>query len=273
MTPSKTYPLTWEEAVRWLCNHPDPDKRALASACYFDGTAIQAAKRFHKSLEWKAIRELLPPPSGKALDLGAGRGIASFALAKDGWSVTALDPNRSEFIGVGAIEHIAKETALPIQIAAVMAEDLPFDNESFDIVHCRQALHHAADLNNMVAEAIRVLRPGGTFLATREHVITRRSDLPAFLERHPLHHLYGGENAFTLDEYRAALHAPKPTKVEEITPYQSPINFFPDSLENERRRLSRIAGVAPEEIPDFAIKIRDHYDSLPGRLYSFRVTK
>lgn len=273
MTQTHAYPMTWEESVRWLCDHPDADKRELARACYFDGSAVDAAMRFYASEEWASIRALLPSPPGRALDIGAGRGIASYALAADGWDVVAIEPDDSAYIGAGAIEEIARATDLPIAVHRIMAEEMPFESDSFDVVHCRQALHHAANLNQMVAEAIRILKPGGTFLATREHVITRHSDLPAFLARHPLQHLYGGEHAFTLEEYRTALQVPGVSKLEEITPYQNPINFFPDSAEAERNRLSRIAGVPPEDIPDFVFKIRDHYDSTPGRLYSFRVTK
>ena len=52
----------------------------------------------------------------------------------------------------------------------------------------------------------RVLRPDGIFIAAREHVISREADLGRFLDQHPLHHLYGGENAFLLERYIGALH-------------------------------------------------------------------
>ena len=44
------------------------------------------------------------------------------------------------------------------------AEDLPFEDASFDIVTCRIAPHHFADPQTFVREGARVLRPGGTFL-------------------------------------------------------------------------------------------------------------
>ena len=53
----------------------------------------------------------------------------------------------------------------------------------------------------MCEEVARVLKPGGTFIATREHVISKKEDLPVFLANHPLHRFYGGENAFVLQKY------------------------------------------------------------------------
>ncbi len=266
------HPLSWEQAVRWLITHPEASKRELARDCYFDGTAVEAAKRFAASLEWEAVRRILPSPPGKALDLGAGRGISSFALAQDGFQVVAIEPDPSALVGAGAIGEIVVETGAPISIVSTFAEEVPFPDETFDVVHCRQALHHAGDLEKMCAEAIRVLRKGGLFIATREHVLTRESDIDAFLASHPLHLLYGGENAFTLERYSQAL-AKYTTTLEILGPTSSPINLFPSSLEEERHRLALIADVLPEEIPDFVFKVRDHFDSTPGRLYTFLAVK
>ena len=70
---------SWEEAVRWLMTQPD--KRDLAEAAYFDQSPLRAAKRYAASTEWEAIRCLLPVQTGFALDVGAGNGIVSHALA------------------------------------------------------------------------------------------------------------------------------------------------------------------------------------------------
>lgn len=274
MDDNQTFPLSWEGAVRWLLEHPDKDMRWLARACYFDETPVEAATRFADSPEWQAVRELLPlPEGGRALDLGAGRGVASFALARDGWTVDAVEPYDSDLVGIGAISEIARIADLPIDVHQVSAEGLPFEDSSFDIVHCRQALHHAADIKQMCREAHRVLKPGGVFICTREHVLSRRSDLQAFLDSHPLHRLYGGENAYTLEEYKAAFFDADLKNLEIYSPYQSIINIFPSTFEEERIRMARIAKVKPEDIKDFIFLIRDHYDQTPGRLYTFRMNK
>src|ERR1700730_6096763 len=99
--------LTWEQAVATLL--VDPRQASLARDCYFDGTALEAGQRYWASEEWQAVRRLLPEITGKALDVGAGRGIASYALARDGWSVCALEPDPSDLVGAGAIRRMIAE--------------------------------------------------------------------------------------------------------------------------------------------------------------------
>src|SRR6202040_1201267 len=123
-------------------------------------------------------------------------GISSYALARDGWRVTALEPDPSDVVGAGAIEQLAAVSNLPIEVVRDWGETLPFADATFDLVYGRQVLHHARDLRTLCAEMGRVLKSGGTFLATREHVIFRDADLAVFLAEHPLHRLYGGENAY-----------------------------------------------------------------------------
>ena len=74
---------TWEDAVSWLISQPE--QREIVQACYYDTPLKAAADRYWQSSEWQAIREFFPPCQEKALEIGAGNGIASYALAKDGW--------------------------------------------------------------------------------------------------------------------------------------------------------------------------------------------
>ena len=207
-------PISWEAAVVWLRNQPD--QAELVRACFYDDPLRDAAERYYASTEWQAVRELAGGKRGTALDLGAGRGISSYALARDGWCVCALEPDPSNVVGAGAICALAQEANLNIRVEQNWGESLPYPDASFDLVHGRQVLHHARDLDKLCREAARVLKPGGIFIATREHVISRPEDLPAFLESHPLHKLYGGEHAYLLDEYLGAITRQR-TKVDQST--------------------------------------------------------
>jgi SAM-dependent methyltransferase len=260
--------MDWENAVLSLRNQPG--QAELVRACFYDDPLISAARRFHASAEWHAVRAFLPQPGGRALDIGAGRGISTYALSQEGWRVVALEPDPSAVVGAQAIRSLSKEAGIDCEVVQEWGEKLPFEDASFDLVYCRQVLHHARDLSALCAEIGRVLRDGGTFIGTREHVISRREDLPAFLDSHPLHHLYGGENAYLLSDYTGALESAGIRLHRVINPLQSDINLYPETLEGVKRRIAqRVAMPVSKLIPDFAIRWLGHYLKVPGRLYSF----
>ena len=279
--------ITWEEAVLWL--RAQPEQQELVRACYYDDPLLEAAVRFEASEEWQAVRKILPRKAGSALDLGAGRGISSYALAKAGWQVDALEPDTSAVVGRGAIEQLAHESALPIQLLEGFAEQIPAQDEAYDLVYGRQVMHHAHNLQTMCNEIFRVLKPGGVFIATREHVISKKEDLPVFLANHALHHLYGGENAFLLKEYLAAIECAGLKIQCTYGQFDTPINYFPVSYrqwqdEIQRplakwfgRRITRLllsdafpwSGFVNGKLSSRA----SQRDQTPGRLYSFVAVK
>ncbi|WP_441255993.1 methyltransferase domain-containing protein [Tardiphaga sp. 285_C5_N1_2] len=275
--------MTWEEAVEWL--RGQPEQQVLVRACYFDDPLGEAAERFWNSEEWKAIAALLPPASGRALDMGAGRGISSYALARDGWQVTALEPDPSNLVGAGAIRMLSQATGYPIEIAAEYSERLPFADATFDVVNCRQVLHHARDLQQTCREIFRVLKPGGVMVATREHVLTRRADLDAFLQQHALHKFYGGENAFLLPEYLDAMQGAGLRVDSVMAPLDSPINYFPMTIDQQFVHCTRpVADRIGRPLTNALFDRRNPFgrflfnrlvaainarDNTPGRLYSF----
>jgi SAM-dependent methyltransferase len=258
---------TWEDAVVWLRNQPD--RSELVRACFFDDPLYEAAKRYYASTEWIAVRELLTGTHGAALDLGAGRGISSYALARDGWQVSALEPDPSDVVGAGAIRALAREAGLDIRVEEEWGESLPFPNSTFDLVHGRQVLHHARDLKRLCAEVARVLKPGGVFIATREHVISKTEDLSDFLAAHPLHSIYGGEHAYLLDEYLTAIRGSGIILTRVFNPYQSDINLYPETVAGLKRRLAKRMHVPAVLIPNCSLTVLGAVNRAPGRLYTF----
>lgn len=270
---------SWEDAVLWL--RQQPARSALVSAAYYDDPLVEACERYYRSEEWMAVRPHLALTNGIALDVGAGRGITSYALARQGFTVIALEPDPSSVVGAGAIRELANETGLAISVEENFSENLPFAASHFDLVFARAVLHHARDLRAACREIYRVLRPGGRFIAVREHVISCREDLPHFLSAHPLHWLYGGENAFLLREYVGALKAAGFSVQSVVKPLASPINYYPQTLDTLREeimaRLARLPIVGTLAGWPFRSKrlfaallpIISLMDSRPGRLYSF----
>lgn len=264
--------MTWEEAVLWLKRQPDAAE--LVRACFYDDPLSAAAERYWQCSEWQAVQQFLPASPCRALDIGAGRGIAAYALARDGYVVTALEPDPSGVVGAGAIRQLAQVTGQAIEVRETWGETLPFESASFDVIHCRQVLHHARDLSQLCLQIGRVLKPGGTFIATREHVISRKEDLPAFLDSHPLHRYYGGEHAYLLREYSDAIERAGMRLSDILNPLETPINYYPATGDELKARLARKLRIPfPRLIPDAALALAGRWINTPGRLFTFIARK
>jgi SAM-dependent methyltransferase len=278
-----THQGSWEEAVRWLRDQPGNEK--IVRDGYYDDPLIEAADRYWRSEEWVALRAILGNGPGEALDAGAGRGIASYALAMDGFNVTAFEPDPSDLVGGGAIRSLVDQTGLPIRVDENLSECLPFADKSFDVIFARAVLHHITDLPAAMNEYHRVLRPGGIFIAAREHVITDAADLPAFFASHALHDRYGGENAHPLHVYQDAIRRSGLMIERTILSLESPINYGPQSTADLNRRISdRMMPFAPlrpvvaavlgsPRLAALVYRVASRLDRRPGRHASFVVRK
>jgi SAM-dependent methyltransferase len=270
--------LTTEQAVLEL--RRNPRYADLVRDAYLGPDVEGNAARFLASEEFAAVLRLLGDRArgGSVLDVGAGTGVASYAFARSGArEVVALEPDSGDVVGQGAIRRISN--GLPITIATGVGEALPFPDARFDVVYARQVLHHASDLDALVRECARVVVPGGIVLATREHVVDDEAQLRAFLASHPVHQLAGGENAHSLEAYRAAFRRAGLVRLRVLGPYDSVINAFP-AFQDERslaeypRRVLEgwfgTVGRLVARVPGVQGVVRRWIDEpVPGRLYSF----
>jgi SAM-dependent methyltransferase len=100
-------------------------------------------------------------PGDRVLDLGAGPGFSSETMARLGYDVVALDPDR-----VALTHNLHRHTLDASRIdgrtsaTAGAAEQLPFSGGVFDGALGMNVLHHVADLGPVVDELARVLKPG-----------------------------------------------------------------------------------------------------------------
>ncbi len=94
-----------------------------------------------------------------ALDLGAGGGHVSYAMARHARRVVATDLSGEMLKAVAAT---AREKGLSnIETVEAPAERLPFEDATFDLLACRFSAHHWRDFEGGLREARRTLKGGG----------------------------------------------------------------------------------------------------------------
>jgi ubiquinone/menaquinone biosynthesis C-methylase UbiE len=123
----------------------------LSSAVHATGADLEAAAQIASRFQQPAV-----------LDLGCGAGHLSFAMAPFAGAVTAYDLSE-QMLSVVAQSAAARGLG-NVRCMQGRAEQLPFDADSFDMVATRFSAHHWADVPAAIAEAKRVLRPGGVLL-------------------------------------------------------------------------------------------------------------
>jgi ubiquinone/menaquinone biosynthesis C-methylase UbiE len=129
----------------------------------FAGTADLVAAYADERASWLAdrVRRFVEPRGDeRTLDAGTGTGALAFALA----------PLVREVVGVDLVPELLAEArrraeASPnVEFVEGDVTSLPFDSASFDLVGAQSVLHHVARSELVVAELVRVTRPGGTIL-------------------------------------------------------------------------------------------------------------
>lgn len=284
--------MTWEETIKYI--RQKPKYALLVEKAYFDEDLELNLSRFNNSKEYfetKKIIKKYAPTAQSLLDIGCGNGISAINFAKDGYKVTAVEPDSSTTIGAGAIKILKEKYDLSnVNIFEDYAENISFQDNIFDIVYIRQAMHHAKDLNSFIKEAVRVLKPNGLLLTVRDHVIYDQKDKEWFLNSHPLQKFYGGENAFKASEYKKAITNAGALIIKELKYYDSVINYFPSTweilkkektirIQKQKQKLKKRIGLL-SKLPfmwqvyclksDF--KPLDE-KNVPGRMYSYIAIK
>ena len=112
-------------------------------------------------------------PYARALELGCGTGFFLLNLMQAG----VLDEGHVTDISPGmvvAAQRNAESLGFTVEGRVADAEQLPYDDESFDLVVGHAVLHHIPDVELAMREVLRVLKPGGRFVFAGEP--TQRGD-------------------------------------------------------------------------------------------------
>ncbi|MGI5835781.1 MAG: methyltransferase domain-containing protein [Chloroflexota bacterium] len=95
----------------------------------------------------------------RVLEVGSGSGSRSVAVALRGAEVTGIEPSEA---GVAASRLRAQRYPhLKVRFDVGIGEELPFPDGSFDLVFSTEVLQHVQNMERVIAETSRVLRPGG----------------------------------------------------------------------------------------------------------------
>jgi ubiquinone/menaquinone biosynthesis C-methylase UbiE len=144
------------EALRLALNRRQDKMRA-----YFDELAGKFGRHYVPGRSWRGLAETLlalMPPMVIA-DLGAGEGTFSQLLAKRARKVIAVD-NSEKMVEYGR-DLARKHGVKNLEYRKGDLEDVPLRDGTVDLAFFSQALHHAAHPGRAVAEAWRILKPGG----------------------------------------------------------------------------------------------------------------
>jgi len=128
---------------------------------YFDGLAGKFGRNYVPGRSWQGLAETLltlMPPMVIA-DLGAGEGTFSQLLARRSKKVIAVD-NSEKMVEYGR-ELASKHGVKNLEYRKGDLEAVPIKDATVDLAFFSQALHHAQHPERAVAEAMRILKPGG----------------------------------------------------------------------------------------------------------------
>ena len=121
---------------------------------------------------------LLSNATGRVVEVGAGTGLNLRHYPAAVTEVVAVEPDPHMFRRLSAAVGSA---SVPVRLLRSTADDLPFDDGTVDTVVMSLVLCSVPDVGQALAEAVRVLRPGGRLLFF-EHVraedprLARRQD-------------------------------------------------------------------------------------------------
>jgi len=123
-------------------------------------------------ISYVTLTKFLPVKSGWSviLDLGCGEGKAIEYIRRNTTNLDKSELNHPAYFELDyygldcveeALEIARKKTEFPENFKLGMIEEMPFEDDFFDVVWARHILEHSSDIDKTLNEIIRVLKPEG----------------------------------------------------------------------------------------------------------------
>ena len=146
------------------------------ASAYNEATKFTYELRESRLKKCHNIMESLPV--GRLLDIGCSTGDWAAYWRDKGWCCAGVDIDR---------EHVqlARNRAIDAKYCDLNHDQLPFENQSFDLIFAGEVIEHLIDTDGFISELYRCLRPRGHVLITTPNLVSFENRLRILLGIYP----------------------------------------------------------------------------------------
>lgn len=134
--------------------------QATEAISYDDAQALVSLSATWTSTVLNRLRHSFHQDFKTILEIGSAQSRSLVQLSKLGYSAYGLEPNY-QAIQIG--KKIAQDNAVSVNVVSAVGEFIPYANEKFDVVLAFAVMEHVQNLEGVLCEIYRVLKPGGIF--------------------------------------------------------------------------------------------------------------
>jgi SAM-dependent methyltransferase len=169
------------------------------------------------------LKAIGPAEDLTVLDAGCAEGYLSRILASSGATVTGVDSS-ARLIEAARTHNITSSLPLSFDVASV--DELPYADDTFDLVVCNHLLNDLYDPSKPISEFARVLRSGGRLVILMLH--------PCFYNKHAERHQ--ATNGMIASSYFEIRNIEQPFEVDGLTSpaantaWFRPLEFYTEEL-------------------------------------------